>query len=150
MSTLASYEKALPIALLRAREATLSRFRGHVQDHGLTLEQWRVLRALAEHEQLDTRSLSTLCVLLPPSLSRILKTLEAKGLITVSTGKDRRHRFSQLTPAGRTLFEDMAAKTLHIHRDIEAAFGAEKLRALITLLDDLQGVLNPPEETEAL
>ena len=47
MSGLRGFERSLPIALLRAREATMRLFKPHVDAAGLTLPQWRVIRALA-------------------------------------------------------------------------------------------------------
>ena len=137
-----NYDEALPIALLRAREATLSRFRGHVSDHGLTLEQWRVIRALAEHERLATNQLSHLCVLLPPSLSRILKALETRGLTTSVPGPDRRTKLTALTKEGQALFQTMISKTQEIHSALEELIGREELRDLIGNLTHLRHALD--------
>ena len=40
------FTHSLPMALLRAREATMRWFRPHLAAHGLTEQRWRVLRAL--------------------------------------------------------------------------------------------------------
>ncbi len=136
------FDEALPIALLRAREATLSRFRGHVSEHGLTLEQWRVIRALAEHKQLTTASLSELCVLLPPSLSRILKTLEQRGLVKSAVGTDRRTKLTTLTDTGQALFQKMIGKTRDIHQELEELMGKEELSELIKRLTQLREILD--------
>ncbi len=42
-----AFSSSLPMALLRAREAVMRRFRPGLRDHGVTEQQWRVLRALA-------------------------------------------------------------------------------------------------------
>ncbi|HEU0223178.1 MAG TPA: homoprotocatechuate degradation operon regulator HpaR, partial [Paracoccaceae bacterium] len=55
------YDRALPIALLRAREATMRLFKPHITAQALTLPQWRVIRALAEAGQLDATELSDRC-----------------------------------------------------------------------------------------
>lgn len=141
MRELSTYEEALPIALLRAREATLSRFRAHVKDKGLTLEQWRVLRALAEHQALEPAALCDLCVLLPPSLSRINRTLEEMGLVEIVVGQDRRKRTIQISAKGRDKFQEMEQQSAAIYQDIRDAYGTEKLQQLTKLLRELQDAL---------
>src|SRR6266849_5130597 len=41
------FSRSLPMSLLRAREAVMRHFRPSLRDHGLTEQQWRILRALA-------------------------------------------------------------------------------------------------------
>jgi hypothetical protein len=41
--------RALPIALLRAREAVMVRFRPILRYHGVTEQQWRVMRVQKAH-----------------------------------------------------------------------------------------------------
>ena len=45
-SHLRDFEQSLPMELLKAREAAMARFRPMLRSHGLTEQQWRVLRAL--------------------------------------------------------------------------------------------------------
>ena len=73
------YDDSLTIALLRAREAVTAQFRDHVAAGGMTLTQWRVIRALAGGTELDTTTLAHRCVILAPSLTRIIKTLEGRA-----------------------------------------------------------------------
>src|SRR5260370_20470549 len=71
--------QSLPIALLRAREAVMSYFRPHHRKGGITEQQWRVIRVLSLDGETDATSLARRSYLLAPSLSRILKDLEAGG-----------------------------------------------------------------------
>src|SRR5208283_3623306 len=41
------FSRSLPMSLLRAREAVMRHFRPSLRRHGLTEQQWRILRALA-------------------------------------------------------------------------------------------------------
>ena len=75
--------RTLPIALLRAREAVMEHFRPMLQKHGITEQQWRVLRVIREAGETDASELARNACILAPSLSRILKTLEAADLITL-------------------------------------------------------------------
>ncbi|MFV0472864.1 MAG: homoprotocatechuate degradation operon regulator HpaR [Pikeienuella sp.] len=138
------FERSLPIALLRAREATMRRFKPHVDAHGLTIQQWRVIRALADSGPLDSKTLSVRCVILAPSLTRIFRALEAKGLIREAPTEDARRHAVDLTDAGAALYREMAGTSEAIYREIEHAFGAEKMERLLALLTDLRQV------TEAL
>ena len=73
---LRSIEGSLPLALLRTREAVMARFRPHVARHGVTEQQWRVIRVLAAaDEALEAGTIAERACIMPPSLSRILKTL---------------------------------------------------------------------------
>ena len=47
----------LPQLFLRAREELLCHFRPIISHFGLTEQQWRILRALSEHEQLEPREI---------------------------------------------------------------------------------------------
>ena len=59
----------------------MDRFRPSLREIGITEQQWRVLRALYGRGEVETGALAGLCCLLTPSLSRILKHLEATGLV---------------------------------------------------------------------
>src|SRR5690348_17254532 len=75
------FSRSLPMALLRARESVMRHFRPSLRAHGLTEQQWRILRALASSGDIEVTELARLAYLLGPSLSRILRDLEARRLI---------------------------------------------------------------------
>ncbi|CUX81902.1 MAG: homoprotocatechuate degradation operon regulator, HpaR [Roseibaca calidilacus] len=132
------YEKSLPISLLRTREATTRYFKPFIDQRDLTMPQWRVLRALAEEEGLDARTLSERCVILPPSLTRIFRSLTQRGLISqVDCSDARRHRV-MLTETGRALFEAVMEESEPHYQRLAAAFGAERLDSLMNLLSELR------------
>lgn len=138
------YERSLTVALLRARESTMRRFKGFADEHDLTLPQWRVLRALADGEPLDAGTLCQRCVILPPSLTRILRALADRGLIVqVPCSDARRHRVT-ITAAGQALFQTLVVKSEGTRMEIERAFGHDRMALLLDLLNDLRRV------TEAL
>ena len=121
--------------LLKAREAAMARFRPMLRKHGLTEQQWRVVRVLAEYPDIDASELAQRALLLAPSLSRIFQFLEREKLIrrTVDTRDQRRSLFS-LTSKGNTLYERVAPESEALYAQIEAEFGSEKLVALYDLL----------------
>jgi homoprotocatechuate degradation regulator HpaR len=133
-----SYDRALPIALLRAREATLAPFRADLDRIGLTVQQWRVIRALAEGAPRTAGELSELCVLMPPSLSRILKNLTERGYIARVEDDDARLHRVRLTAAGREKYAEMSARSAAIYARLEAAFGSARMETLLDLLTELR------------
>lgn len=68
---LRSFNRSLPMALLRAREAVMRQFRPSLQSYGITEQQWRVLRALTTADMIEVLELAKATYLLAPSLSRI-------------------------------------------------------------------------------
>ncbi|MFT6062432.1 MAG: homoprotocatechuate degradation regulator HpaR [Paracoccaceae bacterium] len=129
---------SLPIALLRTREAVMARFRPMLAGHGLTEQQWRVLRSLAEYEELEVSQLAEKAVILGPSLSRILRNFETQDLIAKRRDSgDRRRYFLSLTDAGKAVIARVQPDSVAIYREIEALMGIADMRALV---DDLNAV----------
>ncbi len=140
---LSSTRHSLPIALLRARETVMDRFRPHLSQHDLTEQQWRVLRVLNEAGELDATKLARRASVLMPSLTRILKLLDARGLIAVRRDPgDKRRALATLTETGQRLIVTAAPRSAEIYRDIENAFGEERLNHLLDELDDLIAALS--------
>jgi len=148
-SALRSFDQSLPMALLRAREATMRRFRPILAEHDLTEQQWRVLRALAAHDAdadddaedgLEVSQLADSTFLLGPSLSRILTNLERRGLITRGiSSTDRRRADIAITAAGCRLVEQIAPASEHEYGAIESTLGADRLAELLHILHELEG-----------
>jgi len=146
---LRTIDLSLPMQLLRARESTMSRFRPMLRNHGLTEQQWRVVRVLAAEKQLDTGELSRLTFLLAPSLTRILKTLDQEGLVQRTPDpEDLRRVDVRLSKAGRIVYNKVSPDSERLYREIEEQFGLQKLNELYVLLKDLQVAINQIE-TEA-
>ena len=125
----------------------MRRFKPHVDAHGLTIQQWRVIRALADSGPLDSKTLAARCVIMPPSLTRIFRALEARGLIRAEASEDARRHVVALTEEGRALHDRMAGASEAIYAGIEAAFGAEKMAALLALLVELREVAEAMPES---
>src|SRR6266850_168521 len=84
--------QSLPLALMRAREATMQYFRPHLRSLAVTEQQWRVLRVLYSGGSLEVTALARRAVLLAPSLTRILRDLERERLISRQRGTGDRRR----------------------------------------------------------
>lgn len=128
----------LPVALQRAREGVMSHFRPLLAERGFTEQQWRVLRVLDEEGAMDASHLAERAVLLMPSLTRILKTLEQGAWITrIRDRDDGRRALVSITDQGRDAILAGAPSTVAAYRQIEDELGAENIQTLIDLLDRL-------------
>src|ERR1700709_734290 len=132
------FSRSLPMSLLRAREAVMRQFRPSLRNHVLTDQQWRILRALTAVETIEVTELARVAFLLGPSLSRILRDLEARHLIERRTAKaDLRRGVVSISPKGLKLIEAVAPNAQAIYAEITSRFGARKLAEL----QDMLGVL---------
>jgi homoprotocatechuate degradation regulator HpaR len=137
--------QSLPIALLRAREAVMAYFRPHHRKGRITEQQWRVIRVLYLDGETDATSLARRSYLLAPSLSRILKDLEATGYVRRRTGKDdSRQSLLSLSPKGAATVTRAAPFLDGIHREIARRFGRDRVDDLLALLADLETALADP------
>ena len=143
-ATMRAFEHSLPMALLRAREAAMARFRPMLRSHGLTEQQWRVIRVLADHNDIDASDLARRSFLLAPSLTRILQHLESERLVRRrSDSRDQRRSVFALTANGRRLFDAVAPDSEALYRQIEVEFGGERLERLYQLLAEFTEDLQP-------
>lgn len=143
---LRKFEKSLPISLLRTREVTTRLFKPFIDSHDLTMPQWRVLRALAEADALDAKTLAERCVILPPSLTRIFRGLTQRGLIKQVPCNDARRHMVRLTADGMALFEEVVQESEPTYRQLADAFGPERLDTLLDLLNDLRDTVQQMQE----
>jgi homoprotocatechuate degradation regulator HpaR len=136
------FSRSLPMALLRAREAVMRQFRPSLRRHGLTEQQWRILRALTAVEASEVTELARTAFLLGPSLSRILRDLEARGLIERRAAKsDLRRGVVSISEKGLELMEAVAPSSEAIYAAISRCYGARKLLELQERLRALEASL---------
>jgi homoprotocatechuate degradation regulator HpaR len=144
------FSRSLPMSLLRAREAVMRQFRPSLRNHGLTEQQWRILRALAAVDTIEVTELARVAFLLGPSLSRILRDLEARQLIERRTRKaDLRRGVVSITAKGLKLIEAVAPNSEAIYATITKIYGARKLRELQNMLSALESSLAGLEVADA-
>ncbi len=135
---LRDFQKNLPMALLKAREAVMSHFRPILREHDITEQQWRVIRALYGADGMEPTALAEKTMLLMPSLTRILKSLESQKLVKrFAVAGDNRRKLIRLAERGRSLYTKIAPLSEAEYRDIEAQIGTKKLAKLYELLADI-------------
>jgi len=130
----------LPRLLLQAREAVMAHTRPSLRDHGLSDQQWRVLRVLGEHAQevdgIETGRGAREAFLLGPSLTGVLARMERDGLIArTRCPQDARRTVVRATEAGLAKVQALS-QTIEAHYAwMEAQLGKAHLKALYDLLD---------------
>jgi homoprotocatechuate degradation regulator HpaR len=132
----------LPLLLLQAREQVIARFRPMLNEHGITEQQWRIVRALLDTGPLEPREIGELCRISSPSLAGVLSRMEEIGYIKRKrfVHDQRRVRVS-LTSLSRALAARMAPHIEATYRDIENVIGAQFSARFYQALDELIGAL---------
>ncbi len=152
MSPLREFDRSLPMALLRAREAVMARFRPLLRRHGVTEQQWRVLRALSTTPTTNASALAAVTCLGLPSLSRILRTLDARGLIHRRTmATDLRTTMVSLSAAGSRLLRKAGAESEARYASLTTEVGDANMQRLHVLLARVASVHdgNPGKKRKA-
>ena len=138
--------RSLPYLLLSVREALMVHFRPLLHAEGLTDQQWRVLRALGEQEPLEPNQLSSVCMLLGPSLTRMLTGMEQSGLISRNRSQqDQRRQEVYLTEKGLALLARIKPLIENQHNALEERIGKELMGRVYSDLDSLLERI--PQET---
>jgi homoprotocatechuate degradation regulator HpaR len=142
------FADSLPMALLRARELTMGWFRPMLNEHGLTEQQWRVIRVLQEYGNLEFNELSRIALIQPPSLTGILTRLEKLGLVQrARSTQDQRRLHLSLTSAGLQRFETVSVESERRYAGIEQRLGKTRLDGLMQTLREFDR-LDPPAAPE--
>jgi homoprotocatechuate degradation regulator HpaR len=144
------FSESLPMALLRAREAVMYLFRQGLRKHGVTEQQWRILRALAHRGSMEVTELAEATFLLAPSLSRILPDLEKRELVSRrQVNTDLRRSVVSLESKGLRLIAAHAPYSEEMYAEIAKRFGAERVEQLIALLQELEASLHEIPQSPA-
>jgi homoprotocatechuate degradation regulator HpaR len=144
----------LPRLLLEAREAVMAHTRPSLRLHGLSDQQWRVLRVLGEHAEeasgVETGRVAREAYLLGPSLTGVLTRMERDGLIARERcAQDARRTVVRATPEGLAKVQALS-QTIEAHYAwMEQELGKTKLKALYELLDGVIA-LQTPQDSDAL
>src|SRR5579871_4242990 len=140
----------LPLLLLEAREQVIARFRPHLNQHGITEQQWRVIRVLLETGPLEFREISARCQISSPSLAGVLSRMGGMDLVTRERlGSDQRRVRVSLTRRSRDLAARMAPRINATYRQIESCLGAGACRRLYAVLDEVIDALATPRTASA-
>ena len=143
MKQQAFVHRNLPRLLLQAREAVMTHTRPSLREHGLSDQQWRVLRVLGEHansteaaEGVETGRVAREAFLLGPSLTGVLTRMERDGLIERSRcSQDARRTVVRATQLGLSKVAKLSEAIEAHYAWMESELGKQKLAQLYQLLD---------------
>ena len=141
-STTPFVHRNLPRLLLQAREAVMLHTRPSLREHGLSDQQWRVLRVLGEHAHepggIETGRVASEAYLLGPSLTGVLTRMERDGLIERQRcAQDARRTVVRATAVGLAKVQALS-QTIEAHYVwMEQHMGKAQLTSLYDLLDQL-------------
>jgi homoprotocatechuate degradation regulator HpaR len=140
MKRQAFVHRNLPRLLLQAREAVMTHTRPSLREHGLSDQQWRVLRVLGEHasnaEGVETGRVAREAFLLGPSLTGVLTRMERDGLIERSRcPQDARRTVVRATKLGLSKVAKLSQAIEAHYVWMESELGKQKLAQLYQLLD---------------
>ena len=134
----------LPRLLLQARESVMVHTRPSLRVHGLSDQQWRVLRVLGEHGTVETGRVAREAYILGPSLTGVLARMERDGLVKRERDpEDQRRTVVEATAKGRKMVERLQDTVESHYRWLEQSLGKQKLGQLYRLLDELIALEHP-------
>ncbi|WP_165068769.1 MarR family winged helix-turn-helix transcriptional regulator [Marisediminicola senii] len=132
-----SLDQQVCFALSVASRLVVGAYTPVLKPLGLTHPQYLVMLALWEKEPRSLSELANALRLEPPTLSPLLKRLEAAGFITRQRSvDDERNLAVRLTTSGR----ELRAQAIAVPPQVVAALGAEE-RDLTDLLARLTGLI---------
>lgn len=128
----------LALLLLQARESVMAEFRPLLNEHGLTEQQWRVIRALLHDGPLEPRQLCERCQIVSPSLTGVLARMEELDLVARERmSGDQRRQLVSLTPRSKRLAAKMAPHVEARYAAMERDLGPELAAQVYAVLDQL-------------
>jgi len=127
----------LALLMLQGREKVMGNFRRIVSHHGLTEQQWRVLREIGNAGQpMEQSQLCETCQILSPSLAGVLARMEEMGLVErTRVDTDQRRMLVALTARSRALIESIAPLVEQQYAYLEEAVGSATVTELYRALD---------------
>lgn len=123
----------------------MAHFRPILNHFGLTDQQWRILRALDEHGQLEPREICDLCQIHSASMAGMLARMDELALVQRSrVAGDQRRVVVRLAPKGDQLVTEMAPLIDLQYQLIEEAFGKDMVDDLFQSLEAFIGAQGNP------
>jgi len=129
------------VALLRTVDLLRRSLAQVIDPHGITLQQYNVLRILrgAGDEGLPTLEIASRMVEQYPGITRLLDRLEAKKLVRRERcPQDRRRVLCYVTPAGLALLASLDDKVHAVDESFLGTLSTADLERLIRILEDVR------------
>ncbi len=103
---------------------------------GLKVSQYALLKSVDRYGPLSPGDLAARFDLEPSSLTRNLRVLADRGLVSVGPGVDARSRRVDITDAGRAAWQQAQGAWKQAQLELNARLGAERLERMHALLDE--------------
>jgi DNA-binding MarR family transcriptional regulator len=132
------------LALSRTADVLQRRFADLVEPHGISLQQYNVLRILrgAGREGTPTLEIADRMIQKTPGITRLLDKLEAKHLVRRKRcPEDRRQVLCWITNAGLLLLADLDKPLVDAGTQAMDSLSTSEVRTVITLLERLRAGL---------
>jgi DNA-binding MarR family transcriptional regulator len=129
------------VGLMRTADLVRRQMTALVEPHGITLQQFNVLRILrgAGDEGLPTLEVAERMIEETPGVTRLLDRLEAKELVRRQRcPKDRRQHLCWITAKGEALLEKIDTVTARSHEESLKGLRPKDRIAFIRLLDAIR------------
>jgi DNA-binding MarR family transcriptional regulator len=136
--TFRSREQEATLGLLRTADAVKRSLAQVIEPHGITPQQYNVLRILrgAGAEGLPTLTIGERMIEQTPGVTRLVDRLERKDLVARSPcPKDRRRVFCKITPKGLDLLKELDDPVNRWDMQAVAVLQPSDIDSLINLLD---------------
>jgi len=133
-----SREQQATLGLLRTADAVKRHFAQAIERHGITPQQYNVLRILrgAGADGLPTLTIGERMIEQTPGVTRLVDRLERKGLVArTPCPKDRRRVYCRITPDGLELLEELDDPINRADAQAVSVLPPAELDSLIDLLD---------------
>ncbi len=133
------------IGLIRTADLIQRNYSRFVAPHGLTIQQYNVLRILrgAGEAGLPTLEIGERMIEQTPGITRLLDRLEGKEMVRRErSAQDRRQVFCWITPSGLNLLASIDEPIDRAGSEAFAEFSEAEVRDLILQLERLRQTLN--------
>ena len=130
----------LTLTLLQAREAAMSFFRPSLNQHGLTEQQWRVIRILRQQRDGELPVGQPGLHPAPEHDRRAGAPGARRHRPALEGAQDQRRVYVNLTEKGQQCFVSMSGDMEKNYQRIQERFGEEKLAQLLELLNELKKI----------
>lgn len=132
------------LALSRTADVLQRRFAALVEPHGISLQQYNVLRILrgAGQEGTPTLEIADRMIQKTPGITRLLDKLEAKRLVRRKRcPEDRRQVLCWITNAGLLLLAELDKPLVNSGTHAMESLSTSEVRTVITLLERVRAGL---------
>lgn len=126
--------------LHRTLDAVIPKYRAVFKEHGISEQQWRILRVLWERQSCTSAELAKIALLPSPSMVGIIDRMIKRSLVSRDRSEDdRRIVHVSLTDKGRDLQNELMPKIEAIYKTIINQCDPD---AWQTMIDTMQIVID--------